>query len=171
MFERPRISRHALQLFDATKPELQLDTNARRILALAARSSEDPQILASEHEERLAREVVHRAWTINMLMPSRSAATLDFRDRELVKKLGAILAVAVQLENELGDALACIDVALSRREGLLILRTREPRAFRGIPRRALARLGRALGRKLAISAVPLLIVAGPQMPLASYGPL
>jgi exopolyphosphatase/pppGpp-phosphohydrolase len=156
-----RISRHALQLFHAIEPELELEPGARRILAIATRSVDDGhRVAASEREERLARAAVERAVSIEARVPRRRRFAGPAQERAIVKKLGAILAVSSELERELADSLACIDVALARDEGLLILRTRgEHRTFRGLSNRALVRLGRAVGRKLSISIVPLLALS------------
>jgi exopolyphosphatase/pppGpp-phosphohydrolase len=156
-----RISKHALQLFHAIEPELELEPGARRILAIAAGPAGDGhRIAAGEREERLARAVVEHALAIEARVAHRRKFVVPAQDRAIVRKLGAILATTSELERELGDSLACIDVALARDEGLLILRTRgEHRAFRGPSKRALVRLGRAVGRELSISIVPLLALS------------
>lgn len=155
-----RIFNHASQLFQALEPELGLEKSARRILALASRRTDTEHRLgATEDERHLAEEVVRRATAINAGAARREKLRVRPNERATVKKLAAIIAVATAIDAELGEALACIDVALARDEGLFILRTRERPSTIAVPKHVLSRLERALSRKIAISAVPLLTLA------------
>lgn len=157
-----RTFNHATQLFQALEPELKLEMSARRILALASRRGDvELRLGATEEERHLAEEVVRRATAINAGASKREKLRVRREDRATMKKLAAIIAVAAAIEAELGESLACIDVALARDEGLLILRTRDRAAAAApaIPAHILSRLERALSRKLSISAVPLLTIA------------
>lgn len=126
--DRTRVSRHAQSLFHAVEPELGLDDRERELFAAMLRPA-----------------------------PQKPARIANKKDRAVVKKLGAIAGVAAALDHQLGDTLGCIDVALARGEGLLILRTRDSHSsFRALPKRTHRNLERALGRRISISVVPLL---------------